>query len=514
MARARFLLTEALREVLLRRRISPTRAAKRAGFYEDTLNACFRGVRCLSTEEIDQVLVANAIPFEEFFDYVRAAYQARQGPPDPVAIVASFRAVPHPCFADLRIWISQAPTIGSGGAPAELPPQVNEIEAIRGKDRDEALELARIWVGTFRNRLKGASRGQAFRAEAVCNFAIALGMWGSIAESAGLFNDACFAIEHALRLHSPFPISHGFARLLHWATFLAVPGGSPACGVILAEQALLTSTILGDLKAQASAMAALAAMKCHCGLEAQAATISGAILANQAASSDDRFTAHQIKLQAALADQDLTAARTELASAAKLLKLLPAQREQHWTWWNGKVAIAAQDFETAKVELFKLLRSNSTTLEPADRFLIFLELAEALKQTDELMLLREEARKIKTWLPSLDISPLNRAIIVALIQATHERWPEPAELHAARTAIRKGASGTPRQISAEEPQPQGTEMGPVSGSSPSDTAASPSAASVDSVLVPDPESSKNDTTAATTESNHETEFTPSAARTP
>lgn len=516
MARARFLLTEALREVLLRRRISPTRAAKRAGFYEDTLNACFRGVRCLSTEEIDQVLAANAIPFEEFFDYVRAAYQARQGPPDPVAIVASFRAVPHPCFADLRIWISQAPTIGSGGAPAELPAQVNEIEAIRAKDRDEALELAGIWVGTFRNRLKGASRGQAFRAEAVCDFAIALGMWGSIAACLGLTNDAAFALEHALRLYSKFPYSKGFARLLHWATFLALPAGMPESGVILAERSLVVSVVLGDTKSQASAMASLAAMKRYSGLDLEASEIASALLANPHSEPKHRFAAHQIKLNWFLLCGDLRMATAELENAKALLPGLATYETNLWKWWQGRVAGANGNFENAKTIFCELLKDSTSSLEAIDRFLIFIDLAEMLQRIQDFTTLREEAKKMQKWLPLLDLNPVRRAIILTFAQITQQRFPAEDELDEARATLKKGARGCPvaPKQDAVYVYPQGTAMSPASGSSPATVAASPSAGPSASVPVPAPESSKNDTTAATTESNHETELTPSAARTP
>jgi len=441
MARARDLMAAALREALRSRRISPTRACKNAGLHDDALNAVFRGARSLPLDEVDRILDAHEIPLDEILGFMISACQPSQVSPDPVAIVAGFRELPQPCHPDLRIWLTLVPTIGSGDAPADLPALVKEIEEIRSKDRSEAFERARIWVSTFRHRLRGASRGQSFRAEAVCEFAVALGMWGWIADSVGLNNDACFAIEHALRLHRAFPLSQGFGRLLHWATFLALPAGNPSSGGALAEQALLTFISIGDAKSQIAALAALAAMKSYCGHDIQAARISGAILASPLATSDHRFAAHLLRVQCALTGGDLFTARNDLSEARRLLPSLRAHCEPYLNWWSGKIELASHNSKAARLIFSSLLHSEPNVLEPSDRFLVFLDLAEALKLEEDFVSLKVEAKEMQQWLPSLDVSPLNRAIIVTLTQTVLQRMPEETELNEARAALAKGRRG-------------------------------------------------------------------------
>jgi len=443
MARARDLMTEALREALRSRRISPTKASKTAGLYNDALSAAFRGARCLALDEIDEVLAANDIPFEELLSYMAAASRPLQKPPDPVAIVASMRDQPRPHYPDLQIWLTLVPVVGSGEAPKSLPPLVEEIEEIFARDRSEALERTRIWVSTFRNRLRGASRGQRFRATAVCEFAIALGMWGVVACCLGLTNDAAFALEHALRLHRAFPLSRGYARLLHWSTLLALPAGNPQCGATLAEQALLILACLGETKSEASVLVALAAMKGYSGLELHAAQIAQTIIEHPRASADNRFSAYLLKVQAALLKKDVYAARDDLAAAQQLLPSLPSHRTAYWSWWDGRIQAANRNFMTATRVFSKLLEVDSPVLEANDRFLIFIDLAETLKEVGDFETLKVEAKKMHRWLPLLDVSTFNRAIVVAFACTTQQRWPEGKELEEVRAAMKKGVEGTP-----------------------------------------------------------------------
>lgn len=495
MARARFLLTEALREVLRRHSLTPTVAARNAGLYDDLLTASFRGARCLSLDEIERVLDANNIPFEELLNYLNSACQAQKGPPDPVAILASFKEVPYPYSSDLRIWLSWTPIIGAGRAPTCLPELVKEIEAIRVNDRDEALERTRIWLSTFKNRLRGASRGQSFRPEAVCEFSVALGLWGSIAACLGLTNDAASALEHALRLHSKLPISTGYAWLLHWATALALPAGSPQSGIILAERALSTFGMLGDLKAQVSAMASLGAMKRYSGLDLEAAEIAGAILANPNREPKHCFAAHQLRLHSSLLRKDLSTANLELALAKKLLPELTIIHKNSWSWWNGRVEAAFGRFGAAKSIYCELLREETTFIEAGDRFLIFLDLVESLRPLQDFGTLRDESTRMRRWLPLLDVNTFNRAIILSFAQVAQQRFPDAQELERARAAVEVGARGN--SLAPEQSdQPQGTTMSPSSGSSPLEAGAAASPSSPARTTVPPAsDSPKNETMA-------------------
>ena len=476
MARARDLVMDALREALLRRRISPTRAAKNAGLFEDALTAAFRGARSLQLDEIDQVIDAHDIPFEELLGYMASACRPLQKPPDPVAIVASFRQLAYPGYPDLRIWLTVVPRVGSGDAPANLPSVIREIEEIVPNDREAALERARIWVSTFRNRLRGGSRGRRFRAQAVCEFAMALGIWGWIACNVGLVNDAAFALEHALRLHGVFPLSRGYSKLLHWASFLALPAGSPGSGVELSERALLILASLGDAKAQCSVLVNLAAMKGYCGLELEAGEIAGAILENEQASIDNHFSAHLLKVQAALLKKDTIEARRSLDSSRKLLDSLPPQREVYWNWWQGRLEAATQNFDKAMRSFGCLLEADSDMLEPGDRFLIFIDFAEVARQLGDFDALRTEAKKMQKWLPLLDVSTFNRAIIAGFARIVQQRWPDEAELQQAKSVMAAGARMAP-VANKDQAQPQGSGIGPSSGSSPVESVGSEVASS-------------------------------------
>ena len=465
MARARGLMTDALREALRRRRISPTRAAKNAGLFEDALAAAFRGARSLSLEEIDRVIDANDIPFEELLAYMTSACRPLQKPLDPVAIVASFKQLAYPGYPDLRIWLTAIPKAGSGEAPASLPTIVREIEEVVSNDREDALERARIWVSTYRNRLRGASRGQRYRAEAVCEFAMALGMWGWVASTVGLVNDAAFALEHALRLHGAFPLSRGYSKLLHWASYLALPAGSPESGVQLSERALLILASLGDTKAQCSVLVNLAAMKGYCGLDLEAGEIAGAILENQQASIDNRFSAYLMKVQAALLKEDFLEARRNLDNSQKLLDTLPPQRKIFYDWWRGRIEASTQNFDKAMQTFSMLLQADSGLMETGDRFLIFIDFAESAKALGDFDALKTEAKKMQKWLPLLDISNFSRAIIAGFSRIVQQRLPDEAELQEAKSAMATGARMAPA-ANKNEAQPQGSGIGPSSGSSP------------------------------------------------
>lgn len=455
-------MIEALRKALLSRRISPTKASLTSGLYNDALNSAFRGARSLPLDEIDQVLEAHCIPIDELLETMTAARRKWQRPPDPPSMLASVRGVPYPFSADLRIWLTYCPTAGSGRPSPALPPQVAEIESLRAKDREEALERARLWVGTFRNRLRGATRGRSFRAEAVCEFAIALGVWGSVASCMGLKNDASFALEHALRLHEKFRWTRGYVRLLLWSAPLLASTGSPEAGLLLTDRAL---SILASLEDQTDVPLALvlqANMASLSGHAADAAEMAGAILRHPGSTSENRAAAHILRTQAALADSDLYTAETELSLAETLVRRLGPRREAIWLWNRARLEAAKQQLEKAKATFCDLLSVEPGTLEVADRFWIFFELAELLLPMGDLATLRAQAREMKKWLPFLDASPINKAIVSGFFQVAIQRFPEDTELTEAKSALQQGPPDIPP--TAEPDQPKGSMTGPNSGS--------------------------------------------------
>lgn len=444
MARARALLTEALRAALRSRGISPAKASKIAGLHDDALNAVFRGARSLPLAEVDLILEATEIPVEELLGYMMSSCSSWQKPPDPPAMLASLREVSHPTSADLRIWLTYNPGIGTGRPLPSLPNLVAEIECLRSKDRYEALERARIWVGTFPPRFRGAAkRSRLFRAEAVCEFALALGMWGSVAACLGLVNDAAFALEHALRLHAPFPLTSGYARLLLWTTSLSVLFGSPQIGMVLADRALSILTCLGQDEQLPLALVARANMSALSGHMSEAAEIAGAVMNHARATPDHLFAARVLRLKSAIEDGDLLAARDELSSAEVLLPSLGRRRQTIWLWHRGRFEIASGRHEPAARTFCGLLALESSALEVVDRFLVFLDLAETLGALGNLVLLKQEASKMKKWLPLLDVSPLSRGIVSSFCQIVMERLPQGTELLEAKDALMMGANAAP-----------------------------------------------------------------------
>ena len=141
MARARDLMAEALRQALRSRGISPTRAAKKAGLHDDALNAVLRGARSLPAEEIDQILDANGILFEELLSHMASACRQLQKPLDPAAILASVDEIyPYQQLSLVMFaseWATRQPELANGFMLAYVRGVRDYVDAVtRGRDRD------------------------------------------------------------------------------------------------------------------------------------------------------------------------------------------------------------------------------------------------------------------------------------------------------------------------------------------------------------------------------------------
>ena len=433
----------ALRRALRSRGISPTQASTRAGLHDDALNAVFRGARDLSLDDLEKILAGSAIPQEEVLGFVAVAGGAWQEEADPAALLASIRGLPRPTDPDLSIWLTYHPRSGSGGPLPELPEKLLEIERLRSQDCRAALEEAHRWVVGFIPRFRGGTRGRIFRAEAVCEFATALGIWGSLAACLGRINDGSFALEQAFHLHGEFRISQTYGKLLFWATSILAAGGNPKAGIAMADRSLAVLGCLGNISWMPVVLVARANMASLAGRPSEASAIATAILGHPDGTDENRFAARILKIQAALSENDLLSSVIEHNAAAQLLPKISSRRLTIWNWYKARIE-SRRDPAAATRTYCDLLAANPTLIETADRFLVFFELVELLVQLGDLATLRTQARELKRWLPLLDVSPMNRALVLDFLQAAAVRLPDEQEVADARVALKsRNGDGEP-----------------------------------------------------------------------